>query len=153
GVSAVVLNGTATNPTAAGYLTIFPAGGILPLASNLNFVPGQTVPNRVVAKVGTNGQVSLFNFTGNTDVVVDVGGWFTDGSDATATGGQFTGLTPARILDSRAGQGTASAIGANGLIMVQVAGRRSVPFMTATVPPQDGVLNVTATITAEAGFL
>jgi hypothetical protein len=153
GVSAVVLNVTATNPTAAGYLTIFPGGGIRPLASNLNFVPGQTVPNRVVAKVGSNGQVSFFNFQGNTDVVADVGGWFTDGSDATATGGQFTGLTPARILDSRFGQGTTSAVGANGLIYVQVAGLGLVPAMTATVPPKAVVLNVTVTSTTAASFL
>jgi len=153
GVSAVVLNVTATNTTAAGYLTVFPSGAAQPVASNLNFVAGQTVPNRVVVKVGTAGQVSLFNFRGNTDVIVDVGGWFTDGSDATATGGQFTGLTPARILDSRIGQGTASAIGANGLIMVQVAGQGSVPLMTATVPPKAVVLNVTVTNTTAASFL
>jgi hypothetical protein len=153
GVSAVVLNVTATNPTASGYLTIFPAGGIRPLASNLNFVPGQTVPNRVVAKVGSNGQVSVFNFQGNTDVVADVGGWFTDGSDATATGGQFTGLTPARILDSRIGQGTAGAMGPNGFITVQVAGLGGVPLMTAPVPPKAVVLNVTVTNTTAASFL
>jgi hypothetical protein len=152
-VSAVVLNVTATNTTAAGYLTVFPTGGGQPVASNLNFVAGQTVPNRVVVKVGTGGQVSLFNFSGSTDVVVDVGGWFTDGSDATATGGQFTGLTPARILDSRFGQGTASAVVANGLIMVQVAGLGSVPLMTATVPPKAVVLNVTVTNTTAASFL
>jgi hypothetical protein len=82
-----------------------------------------------------------------------VGGWFTDGSDATATGGQFTGLTPARILDSRFGQGTTSAVGANGLITVQVAGQGSVPLMTATVPPKAVVLNVTVTNTTAASFL
>jgi hypothetical protein len=153
GVSAVVLNVTATNTTAAGYLTVFPTGAGQPVASNLNFVAGQTVPNRVVVKVGTNGQVSIYNFTGTADVIVDVGGWFTDGSDATATGGQFTGLTPARILDSRFGQGTTSAVGANGLIMVQVAGLGSVPLMTATVPPKAVVLNVTVTNTTAASFL
>ena len=153
GVSAVVLNVTATNTTAAGYLTVFPTGAGRPVASNLNFVAGQTVPNRVVVKVGTNGQVSIYDFTGNADVIVDVGGWFTDGSDATATGGQFTGLTPARILDSRFGQGTTSAVSANGLIMVQVAGQGSVPLMTATVPPKAVVLNVTVTNTTAASFL
>ncbi len=153
GVSAVVLNVTATNTTAAGYLTVFPFGAGRPVASNLNFVAGQTVPNRVVVKVGTNGQVSVFNFTGNTDVVVDVGGWFTDGSDATATGGQFTGLTPARILDSRIGQGAPAAIGANVSITVQVAGQGPVPAMTATVPPKAVVLNVTVTNTTAASFL
>jgi hypothetical protein len=153
GVSAVVLNVTATNTTAAGYLTVFPTGVVQPVASNLNFVAGQTVPNRVVVKVSTGGQVSLFNFKGTTDVIVDVGGWFTDGSDATATGGQFTGLTPARILDTRFGQGTSGAVGANVPVIVQVAGQGSVPAMTATVPPRAVVLNVTVTDTTAASFL
>jgi hypothetical protein len=153
GVSAVVLNVTATGPTASGYLTVFPGGGAQPVASNVNFVPGQTVPNRVVVKVGATGQVSIFNFAGRTDVVVDVGGWFTDGSDPAATGGQFTGLTPARILDTRSGQGAAAAVGANSLISVLVAGQGLVPAMTATVPPKAVVLNVTVTNTTAGSFL
>jgi hypothetical protein len=154
GVSAVILNVTATNPTTSGYLTVFPAGGAQPLASNLNFVAGQTVPNRVAVKVGASGQVSIFNFAGNTDVVADVGGWFTDGSDPAATGGQFTGLTPARILDTRIGQGAALApVCANGTIMVQVAGQGLVPAMTDPVKPTAAVLNVTVTDTTGSSFL
>src|SRR5437588_407437 len=38
GVAAVVLNVTVTSPTTIGYLTVFPAGTAVPLASNLNFV-------------------------------------------------------------------------------------------------------------------
>lgn len=154
GVTAVVLNVTATGPTAAGYLTVFPAGGTSPLASNLNFVPGQTVPNRVMVKVGTGGQVSLFNGPGTTDVVVDVGGWFTDGSDATATGGQFTGLTPARVLDTRNGTGGFSTpVGPGGTIQLLVAGQGGVPVMTALVRPTAVVLNLTVTDTTSAGYL
>jgi len=79
GVSAVVLNVTATGPTAPGYLTVLPAGSALPNSSNLNFVAGQTVPNLVVTKVGSNGSVALYNGTlGTTGVVVDVMGWFAD---------------------------------------------------------------------------
>jgi len=53
GVSAVVLNVTVTNPSATSHLTVFPTGGTVPVVSNLNFSAGQTVPNRVVVKVGT----------------------------------------------------------------------------------------------------
>jgi hypothetical protein len=145
-----VLNVTATNPSAAGYLTAFPTGSTQPLASNLNFVAGQTVPNRVLVKVGSNGQVSLFNGAGTVDVVVDVAGWFTDGSDATATGGRFTGLTPARILDSRNGTGGfQTAVGPNGTIMVQIAGQGGVPATGVS----GVVLNVTVTNTTGASFL
>jgi hypothetical protein len=41
-----VLNVTATEPSSPGYLTVFPDDACdVPLASNLNFVPGETVPN------------------------------------------------------------------------------------------------------------
>ncbi|MGI8807221.1 MAG: hypothetical protein ACR2KK_05180 [Acidimicrobiales bacterium] len=76
GVSAVVLNVTVTEPSAGGFLTAWPGGGARPLASNLNFVAGQTVPNLVVVKVGATGQVDLLNNRGTTHVVADVAGWF-----------------------------------------------------------------------------
>jgi hypothetical protein len=95
GVGSVALNVTVTNPTIAGYLTVWPAGTDRPLASNLNFVPGQTVPNMVIVPVGANGQVSIYANSGTVDVIVDVLGWF-------PTGTGFTGLTPARLMDTRA---------------------------------------------------
>ena len=76
GVSAVVLNVTVTNPTAGSYLTAYPSGGSVPTASNLNFAPGESVPNLVVAKVGNNGKVSVYNAAGTTDVIFDVTGWY-----------------------------------------------------------------------------
>lgn len=94
GVGAVALNVTVTNPTAPSYLTVWPTGAPRPNASNLNYSPGQTVPNMVIAKVGTGGRISLYNYAGTTDVIVDVLGWFPEGTS-------FTGLTPARLLDTR----------------------------------------------------
>jgi len=76
GVSAVVLNVAVTGPTAMSHLTVYPAGEAVPLASNLNFVAGQTVPNLVTAKLGANGQLSIYNVAGNTHVIADVVGWY-----------------------------------------------------------------------------
>ena len=76
GVSAVVLNVAVTGPTAMSHLTVYPAGEAVPLASNLNFVAGQTVPNLVTAKLGANGQLSIYNVAGNTHVIADVAGWY-----------------------------------------------------------------------------
>ena len=76
GVSAVVVNLTATEPTAGSYLTAFPTGGSPPLASNLNFGPGQTIPNLVVVKLGTGGKFSVYNAQGLTHVIADVVGWY-----------------------------------------------------------------------------
>jgi M6 family metalloprotease-like protein len=94
GVGAVALNVTVTNPTNSSFLTVWPTGAERPLASNLNFVGGQTIPNMVIVPVGAGGQVSFYNNTGGVDVVVDVLGWF-------PTGASYTGLTPARQMDTR----------------------------------------------------
>ena len=77
--TAVVLNVTAVGPTAAGWLTVYPADAPLPLASNVNFSAGQTVPNSVQVKLGAGaqaGQIKIFNSAGQTHVIVDVGGYF-----------------------------------------------------------------------------
>jgi hypothetical protein len=44
-----------TDPTAASYLTIWPQGATLPLASNLNWTCGVTISNLVIAKLGAGG--------------------------------------------------------------------------------------------------
>jgi hypothetical protein len=75
GATAVIANVTATNPSSMGYLTAWPAGNQQPVASNLNFIAGQSVPNLVMLKLGAGGQVSIFNELGTTDVIVDVMGF------------------------------------------------------------------------------
>jgi Domain of unknown function (DUF1906) len=75
-VTAVVLNVTVTNPTWSSYLTVYPDGESRPTASNLNFTPGQTVPNLVVVPV-INGKVDFYNFQGNVDVIADLFGYYT----------------------------------------------------------------------------
>ncbi|TMD71527.1 MAG: hypothetical protein E6I81_10325, partial [Chloroflexi bacterium] len=57
GVSAVVMNVTATNTSSAGFFTVYPTGVTRPLASNLNWAAGVTVPNRVIVPVGSTGKV------------------------------------------------------------------------------------------------
>jgi hypothetical protein len=155
-VAAVVLNVTVTAPTDAGFLTVFPTGVARPLASNLNFVPGQTVPNLVIAAVGTAGTVQIFNSAGNVDVIADVVGWFTDGTDPAATGSLFSGLTPARITDTRPGSGQPNAgltLGTGGTLSVAVAGRGGVPVLGGPAAPTAAVLNVTVTEPNAASFL
>ena len=78
GVSAVALNVTITQPSRNSHLTVFPAGVPAPTASNLNFTAGQTIPNMVIAKIGTNGSVSFRLNAGEAHLVVDIAGWFVD---------------------------------------------------------------------------
>ena len=145
GVSAVVLNVTVTGPSAGGYLTLYPAGQGRPLASNLNFRPGQTVANRVMVGLGEQGRVSIFNSAGGSDVVVDVGGWYTDGSDAQARGALYGAQAPRRILDTRETGGT---LGAGQSLSLGVGGAGGVPADASAA-----VLNVTATGTTAASYL
>jgi hypothetical protein len=146
GVAAVVLNVTATNTVVApSYVTVYPTGSTRPLASNLNFLPGQTVPNRVVVKVGTGGSVDFYDAAGHTDIIADVAGWFTDGTDPAATGSAFVGMTPTRLIDTRSGHGP---IGAGGTLVLPIAGQNSVPTTAKAV-----VLNVTATNPTASSYL
>lgn len=71
----VVLNITGTRTTATTYITAWPTGGLQPTASVLNLTPGIDAPNGVTALLGTGGKLSLFNFTGSTDLIADVAGY------------------------------------------------------------------------------
>ena len=77
GVSAVLLNVTVVNPTMQTYVTVYPGGGQRPVASNLNASRGQVVPNSVVARLGPDGTVLIYNNSGTVDLVADVMGYFT----------------------------------------------------------------------------
>ena len=87
--TAVVLNVTVTNPLAGGYLTAYPSGVAQPDTSNLNFAPGQTLPNAVIAGVGPDGSVCLFT-SATTHLIVDVTGYLT----GTPSSASSTSCTP-----------------------------------------------------------
>jgi hypothetical protein len=144
GVSAVVLNLTVTEPTFLSYLTAWPAGQSRPLASNLNFRAGQTVPNLVIVKVGAGGMVNLFNDAGATHVIADVAGWF--GAGPREPTGSFGGGLPVRILDTRTGLGP---LGPGGTMAVKVTDRAGIPPSGVIAV----VLNVTVTGPTSGGYL
>ncbi|MFJ7066389.1 hypothetical protein [Streptomyces sp. NPDC101115] len=73
---AVVLNVTATNPTEAGFVSVYPYGTTRTSASNLNFTAGQTVPNGVIVPV-KDGKVTFYNKNGSVDLIADVTGHYT----------------------------------------------------------------------------
>jgi len=139
GVTAVALNVVATNASGpASFLTVYPTGQVRPLASNLNFVPGVSVPNLVIARVGIDGKVSMYNNEGSINVAADVQGYFL----GDATGSTYVPLTPARILDTRVGTGgTSTPVGPGGTIELKVTDAGGVPAAGGTAV----ALNVTAT--------
>jgi hypothetical protein len=92
----VSLNAVAVHPTAASYLTIFPADATRPLASNLNWVAGQApTPNAVTAALSADGRLGLYNLAGTVDVLVDVVGYYVPSSSGPAGPAGPTGPTGA----------------------------------------------------------
>ncbi|MGW0754389.1 hypothetical protein [Streptomyces sp. NPDC002587] len=135
GVTAVVMNVTAVNPTEAGHVTVYPNGQAAPGVSNLNFTAGQIVPNLVTVPV-VNGKVDLRNNSGSVDLIADVTGYYS------ANGSTFSAGSPVRLLDTRDGTGArAGAVGQGGIVSLQVAGVEGVPLTGVTAV----VLNVTVT--------
>ncbi|MFF7181874.1 hypothetical protein [Streptomyces sp. NPDC008121] len=145
GVTAVVLNVTATGPTATSFVSVYPNGTARTSASNLNFTAGKTIPNLVVVPV-VNGKVSFYNHSGSVDLLADVAGYYTtDG-----TGSTYKAVTPTRLMDTRAGLGVPAAkVGPGGTVSLQVAGKPGIPAAGVTAV----VLNVTATGPTSASFV
>ncbi|MER8046755.1 FlgD immunoglobulin-like domain containing protein [Streptomyces sp. NPDC094032] len=145
GVTAVVLNVTATNPTASTFVSVYPYGTTRTSASNLNVVAGQTVPNLVVVPVD-EGKVTFYNRNGSVDLLADVAGYYTSGTK----GSLYEAVTPARVMDTRSGVGVAKAkVGADQTVTLTVAGRGGVPAEGVTAV----VLNVTATNPTASTFV
>jgi hypothetical protein len=149
GVSAVVLNVTVTDPTNPGFVTVSGDGTARPDVSNLNFVKAQTVPNLVIAPIGTNGKVALYNGSAGTiQLIADVSGYYLSG--APSVPGAFGSLVPSRLLDTRSGVGAAKIyVAAGATVHLQVAGRGGIPASSVSAV----VLNVTVITPTSAGFM
>jgi len=148
GLSAAVVQLTTTNPTTNGYLTAYPTGTTRPTASNVNWVVGQTTSNRAIVPLDASGKLSLYNFSGNTDVVVDVVGYFSDSTASPTAGALFTPVNPGRVVDTRDPGG--APLGANQSRAVQVGNVAGIPAVVSGSPTA-AALNLTeATATANS---
>ncbi len=117
--TAVTFNLTATGATAATYATAWPTGSARPTASNLNLPAGETRPNLVTVAVGPGQQVSLYNNSGSTDLIMDLTGFYTP-----EYGAGFLPLAPERVLDTRGGTGVpAGPIGPAQGVVLDLAGK------------------------------
>jgi hypothetical protein len=141
GVSAVIVNLTATEADEPGFVQVYASGTPQPATSNLNIErAGGTVSNLAVVPVGADGQIVLFSQKG-AHLVVDVAGWYSDQFGRGGYSGLFVPVNPARLLDTRDGTGAPpKPVPAQGTIDVDVAGRAGVP--------EDGVAGVVANLTA-----
>jgi hypothetical protein len=142
-VTAVEVNLTVVHPTAAGYITAWPGDTDPPLVSNVNFGPGQTIANHAVVPVTRNERgepgIALLNSTGSTHVLVDLVGWYDDGSHD--RGLRFEPTRTSRVADTRTGRG-------------QLAPTQTLVVSGDALPPAAAhVVNITATGALNEGYL
>ncbi len=130
--TAVWLNLTVADPTASTVLTAYPGPcGTAPLSSNVNARPQHSTASSVLVGLGTDGSVCVLTYSGNSQIVVDVAGWFGPGPGGLG----YRPRTPVRLADTRLNGGLPT---------------------TAEVPVHLGavsVLNVTAADSAAPGFV
>ena len=107
-IRALAVNITALNATKGGYLQAYAENATPPTTSALNLVPGKVVSNMAVVAASYDAQEKVPAFvvknhsSGNVDVLVDVVGYYDEGS---ATGLHYRPLSPVRIIDTRSGLG------------------------------------------------
>lgn len=145
---AVSLNVTATNPTDAGFLTVFPCDAREEVSS-VNYDAGQTVANAVVTTVSAAGMVCFYS-SRTTDLVVDRNGWFA-GDQA------FHGVGPRRMFDTRVDLSPSSlmsvpkhAVAPGAVLEMQMT---DLPGLVPAAGVGAVSLNVTAIGGASAGFI
>ena len=63
--SAVVVNVTSVNSSLPSFVTAYPTGASRPTASTMNPRPGVPVPNQAYLKLGSSGNLDVFNFSGH----------------------------------------------------------------------------------------
>ncbi len=145
GVTAVAANVTSVSATQPNFYTVYPGTTARPGTSNLNSGPGRPVPNLVVMGVGADGTIEVFNSHGIAHCLVDVFGYYTEGA-----GERFTAVAPARLFDTRSGQGIRPGkVPSDTKIDVQVAGLAGVPASGATAV----VMNLTVAEPDSEGWM
>lgn len=154
--TAVVLNVTEVNSTAASLLTLYSLGESRPVASNLNFAAHTVIANLVTISLVPYGEVNIYNALGSVNVVADVEGYFMT-QPSSDFQGLFHPISPLRVCDTRSRSPTPSctahgALGSGTAMVVNVTGTGSGAI------PGDGtagaaVLNLTGVAGSAATYL
>jgi hypothetical protein len=146
GVSALVVNVTATEAGGAGFLQALPTGSAPGQTSTVNYTTGETAATHAIVPLGAGGTISVF--TSNTShIVVDVMGYITDGTAPMSTVGLFVPIAPGRYYDSRAAPNAIHAGGST--VTVPLAGALfAVPVGASAIS-----INLTSDQAIGAGFI
>jgi hypothetical protein len=125
GAKAITGNATIVNASVASSLYLGPSPLAHPAVSTINFNRNDTTGFGVTVALSSTGTLSATYMaaSGSADLVLDVTGYFT----ADATGGTYHPVTPARLLDTRYGNGLSGKLHANAPRTFVVRGRGGVP--------------------------
>ncbi|MBZ5521076.1 MAG: DUF11 domain-containing protein [Acidobacteriia bacterium] len=142
------LNVTVVPKGTLGFLTMFPCGQPLPLASTLNSVDGRVKAGAAIIPAGTGGAVCAFP-TNDTELVLDINGYFVPASDPASLA--FYPVAPCRLVDTRLANGP---LGGPALVG---AATRSFPILSSScnIPATAKAysLNYTSVPNGALGFL
>ena len=130
--TAVTGNVTVVNPTSGWALYLGPNQVVAPTSSTINFVAGEVAGNGLTVALDQMGTLSvtyISNSGNTTDVVLDITGYFT----ADFVGATYHPMTPARLLDSRVGNGLTGKLSANTARTFAVGGRAGIPLSAVAV--------------------
>ncbi len=145
GTTGVLGTLTVTGATQGGNVVAYPCGGPRPTTSNLNFPGAGTYGNQIFVPLAADGKLCVSTTT-DVGVIFEVNGY------TASTGSGFEPVTPARVLDTRTGVGTA------GGATTPLAAGSTLTFRMATAPgfpagANAAVLNVSASGATAAGYL
>lgn len=115
------VNATVVPHGVLGFLTAFPCGQPRPFTSTLNAVDGRVKAAAAILPAGTNGGLCFFA-THDTDLVLDINGYFVPNTDVTALA--FFPVTPCRLVDTR------QAVGALGGPSLVGGAARTFPILS-----------------------
>jgi hypothetical protein len=155
---ALVANATVVNVSGQiGYMTIYPNGVSVPLASNIIYEPGQIISNAFTVSLNSAGEFNIFAER-TIDAIVDVAGYYSaEATDAGGPGLLFTPLArPVRILDTRPNQGNCDSVSTPiaGGTSIAAPGRLTCEGITIPTTAQSLLGNVTViNQTSQAGYL
>ena len=142
---AVTGNVTVTESTQAGFVFLGPDPVANPTSSTINFPKGDNRANGVTVALGATGTLSAtYGYTGSTHLIFDVTGYFVPDD----SGANYFPLTPARLLDSRFGNGLSGPFSAGVPRTFQATGRGGVSADATAVTG-----NLTVTESSQAGFV
>jgi hypothetical protein len=149
GATGLTGNLTVTGSSAGWAIYLGPDSNPSPTSSTINFKAGDILANGLTVALSATGTLSAtyISTAGNTtDLVFDVTGYFTPD----ASGATYHPLAPARLLDTRAGNGLSGKLSANKPATFAVTGRGGVPAGATAVT---GNLTVTGSSSGWAIYL